>query len=160
MWECPLIGNDENLSVQGGAKTMRKLLLGFGALCLASVTAPALAQDWGGYYSGYGRGYGYGYGGYADDVRQHVRECAQHERLHERLGREHAIEHAEGFDDSEDHADAHEALGEAHGEYHEDHPGLGNCGYWNRQYYRMMGGYSDYPRRYYGNSGWSFYFGN
>lgn len=133
---------------------MRKLLLGFGALCLVSMAAPALAQDWGGYYSGYGYR-GYGYGGYADDVRQHVRACAQHERFHERLAREHAIEHDQGFDDGEDHADAHDALDEAHDAYHEDHAGLGNCGYWNRQYYRMLNGYS-YPRRDYGYPGWSF----
>lgn len=133
---------------------MRKLLLGFGALCMAS--APALAQGWGGYYPGYGNSYGYG--GYADTVRQHVRACRQHERFHERLAEEHAQEHDEGFYGRDDHADAHDALDDAHDEYHDEHGGMAeNCGYWNRQYYRMLNGYS-YPRRDY--PGWSFSYRN
>jgi len=138
---------------------MRKLLLGFGALCLASVAAPALAQGWDGYYSGYGYR-GYGYGGYADDVRRHARACARHERFHERLAEEHAEEHDEGFYGRGDHADAHDALDDAHDEYHDERGGMvDNCGYWNRQYYRMLNGYS-YPRRSYGYPGWSFSYRN
>jgi hypothetical protein len=135
---------------------MRKLLLGFGALCLATVAAPAWAQGWGGYY-GY-RDYGYG-GNFADAVRQHVRACRQHERFHERLAQEHAIEHDQGFGDGDDHADAHDALNEAHDAYHDDHPDLANCGYWNSRYYRMLGGY-DYPRHSYGYPSWSFSYRN
>src|SRR5882724_11844720 len=85
-----LVSRDNGLLVQSGARTMRKLLLGIGALCMAGAAAPAFAQGWGG-YSGYnyGRNYGggFGYGGdYADNVREHVRACRQHERFHERLG--------------------------------------------------------------------------
>jgi hypothetical protein len=136
----------------GGAKTMRKLLLGLGVLCLASVAAPAMAQGWGGTYSGYGYDNGRFY---ADTVRQHARACSEHERFHERLAEEHADEHARGFYDGEDHADAHDALDEAHDSYHDDHPDLGDCGYWNRQYYRMLEGYS-YPRRATSYPSWSF----
>ena len=125
----------------------RKYLLGFGALCMASVAAPALAQGWGGYGDyNYGRGY-YGYGGYADSVRQHARACRRHERFHERLAEEHAQEHDDGFYGRDDHADAHDELDEAHEEYHDEHGGLNNCGYWTRQYYRMLEGRS-YPRSY------------
>jgi len=139
---------------------MRKLLLGIGALCMASAAVPAFAQGWGG-YSGYGyaRGYGsYGYGGgYADTVRRHVRACRQHERFHERLAEEHATEHDEGFYGRGDHSDAHDALDEAHDEYHDERGGaVENCGYWNRQYYRMLEG-SSYPRRYGGWSGYGRY---
>jgi len=135
---------------------MRKLLLGLGALCMTSVAVPALAQGWGGYDGyNYGRGYGYG-GGYGDSVRQQVRACRQHERFHERLGQEHALEHDEGFDGRGDHADAHDALGEAHDEYHDERGGMAeNCGYWNRQYYRMLEG-SSYPRRYGWSNGWRY----
>src|SRR5438045_309068 len=133
---------DGSHPVQGGARTMRKLLLGLGALCMASVAAPAFAQGWGGY--DYGRGY------YGDDVRRHVRACAQHERFHERLAEEHADEHDEGFYGRSDHRDAHDALDDAHDEYHDEHGGLNHCGYWNRQYYRML---EARPRHYgwYGN---------
>ena len=130
---------------------MRKILLGLGAVCMASVAVPAFAQGWGGYY-------GYGYGGYADTIRQHVRACREHERFHERLAQEHAQEHYEGFDDGDDHADAHDALDEAHDAYHDERGGMAdNCGYWNRQYYRMLEGYS-YPRPYGRSYGWSFGF--
>ena len=133
---------------------MRKILLGLGALCMASVAAPAFAQGWGG-YSGYG-GYGYG-GGYADTVRQHVRACRQHERFHERLAEEHATEHDEGFGGHDDHADAHDALDDAHDEYHAQRGGaVENCGYWNRRYYRMLEGSSS-PRGYGRSYGWSGY---
>ena len=132
---------------------MKKLLLGFGALCLAGMAAPAFAQGWGG-YSGYG-GYGYG-GGYTDTVRQHVRACRQHERFHERLAEEHADEHDEGFYGRDDHSDAHDALDDAHDEYHDERGGMvENCGYWNRQYYRMLNGYGDRWRGY-GYPSWSF----
>jgi len=51
-------------------------------------------------------------------------------------------------------------LDDAHDEYHDERGGMaGNCGYWNRQYYRMLEG-SSYPRRYYGNPGWSFSYRN
>jgi len=130
---------------------MRNLLLGLGALCLAGVATPALAQGWVGY--GYG-GYGYG-GGYADTVRQHARACTRHERFHERMAQEHTNEHDEGFDDGDDHDDAHDALDDAHDAYHDDHPGLGNCGYWNRQYYRMLNG-DGYSRRNYATPSWSY----
>jgi hypothetical protein len=132
---------------------MRKFLLGIGALCLAGAAVPAFAQGWGG-YSGYGYGRGYGY---ADTVRQHVRACRQHERFHERLAEEHAREHDEGFDYRGEHADDHDALDAAHDEYHDERGGMAeNCGYWNRQYYRMLEG-SSYPRSY-GRSSWSFGF--
>ena len=136
---------------------MRKLLIGLGALCMASVAVPAFAQGWGG-YSGYNYGRGYGYGGYADTVRQHVRACRQHERFHERLAEEHAQEHDEGFYGRGDHADAHDALDEAHDEYHDERGGMtDNCGYWNRQYYRMFEG-SSYPRPSGRSYKWSFGF--
>jgi len=112
---------------------------------MASVAAPAFAQGWGGYY-GYDNGRGY-YGGYADNVRRHVRACARHERFHERLAEEHADEHDDGFYGRDDHADAHDGLDDAHDEYHDEHGGLNHCGYWNRQYYRMLEGRST-PRRY------------
>ncbi|HKB96045.1 MAG TPA: hypothetical protein VKB94_04300 [Rhizomicrobium sp.] len=139
---------------------MRKLLLGIGALCMASAAVPAFAQGWGGYSGyGYGRGYGsYGYGGgYADTVRRHVRACRQHERFHERLAEEHATEHDEGFYGRGEHSDAHDALDEAHDEYHDERGGaVENCGYWKRQYYRMLEG-SSYPRSYGGWSGYGRY---
>lgn len=128
---------------------MRKFLLSVGALFMIGAAVPASAQDWGGY-----SGYGYGY---ADTVRQHVRACRQHERFHERLGEEHAQEHEGGFYGRDDHTDAHDALDDAHDEYHDERGGMAeNCGYWNRQYYRMLDGYS-YPRSY-GPSGRSFYY--
>jgi hypothetical protein len=136
---------------------MRKLLLGMGVLFLASAAVPAFAQGWGG-YSGYGYGRGYGYGGeYADTVRRHVRACRQHERFHERLAEEHATEHDEGFDGRGDHSDAHDSLDDAHDEYHDERGGaVDHCGYWNRQYYRMLEG-SSYPRSYGRSFGWSGY---
>lgn len=132
---------------------MRKLLLslGIGALCTVGVVVPASAQSWGG-YSGYGRGYGY-----TDTVRQHVRACRQHERFHDRLAEEHAQEHDDGYYGRDDHADAHDALDDAHDDYHDERGGMAeNCGYWNRQYYRMLNG-NPYPRSY-NPSGWSFYY--
>lgn len=133
---------------------MRKLLLGVSALLMVGAAVPASAQDTAG-YSGYGRGYDYGYG-YTDTVRQHVRACRQHERFHEHMAEEHAQEHEDGFYGRDDHADAHDALDDAHDEYHDERGGTAeNCGYWNRQYYRMLNGNS-YSRSY-GPSGWSFY---
>ena len=136
---------------------MKKLLLGIGVLCMASVAVPAFAQGWGG-YSGYGYGRSYGYGGYASEVRQHVRACRQHERFHERLGEEHAGEHDEGFYGRGDHGDAHELLDDAHGEYHDERGGMAdNCRYWNRQYHRMLESPS-YGRGYRRPPSWSFGF--
>ena len=150
-----LVSENDDLVVPTGAKTMRKLLLGVGALLMVGAAAPASAQSWGG-NSGYGRSNGYGYG-YADTVQQHVRACRQHKRFHERLAEEHAEEHEDGFYGRDGHADAHDSLDDAHDEYHDERGGIvENCGYWNRQYYQMLDGYS-YPRPY-GRSGWSFYY--
>ena len=134
---------------------MKKLLLGVGALLMASAAVPASAHDWNG-YSGYRYGYG---GGYYDVVRQHVRACRQHERFHERLNEEHDQLHDDGVDNGWDHSDAHDALDDAHDRYHDTHGGAQNCGYWNQQYYNMIQG-----SRYRGGNdrgyGWSFQFGS
>ena len=137
---------------------MYRVLLGAGALLLATSAVPAAAHDWdyngsygggsygSGYYGGgsyYGnRGY-YGYGNqdYDDIVRQHVRACRQHARLHEALNDIHSQLHDEGFDDNGDHQVAHEALDDAHQQYHEDHPEAQNCGYWYSQYRYLNRGY-------------------
>jgi len=129
---------------------MKKLLLGVGALLLASTAAPAAANDWDG-YSGYRNGSGGGYGyNYIDVVRRHVRACRQHARFHARLGEEHRELHDEGIDYGWEHSDAHGTLGEAHEAYHDSHSGLRNCSYWNRQYYNMLQGtrYRGYGRSY------------
>jgi len=136
---------------------MKKLLLGAGALLLASTVVPAAAQEWGG-YSGYGRGDGYGSGygsNYSDVVRQHVRACRQHSRFHDRLSEEHRELHDEGLGNSWDRRDTHDELGDVHDAYHDNHGGANNCSYWNRQYYEMLQGsrYRGYGRSYgYGRS--------
>src|SRR5258706_5498778 len=95
--------------------SMFKMLIGAGALFLASASVPALAHDWGGddygngysnNYSGYSNSYGgdsgyYGhrdYGGdYYDVVREHVRACRAHERFHQTLNQIHDSAHDNGF---------------------------------------------------------------
>ena len=97
---------------------MRKLLIGAGALLLATAATSAFAQP---YYGGYG-GYGYGGPGSYRAYVQQMRACQRHDRLHRELDAEHAQEHAEGLYGPGDHRDLHDTLEEAHEAYHEDHP--------------------------------------
>jgi hypothetical protein len=121
---------------------MKKLLLGVGALLMASAAVPASAQGWNG-YSGDGNSYGNNYGdsyggGYSDIVRQHVRACRKHERFHERLAEEHDQFHDQGYYGGDNHADEHDELADEHDAYHDRHGGARNCSYWYAQYYNLQ----------------------
>jgi hypothetical protein len=131
-----------------GDDTMYKVLIGAGALLLATTAIPASANDWNGYaysngsgygyggsYNGYGNGYGGGGGynsygnGYGGNYYSHrnygggyydiVRQHVRACQAHERLHEALGAAHDQAHDEGFDSSDEHSDVHEALGEAHE-----------------------------------------
>jgi len=126
---------------------MKKLLLGVGALLMASAAVPASAHDWNGdsgYSNGYENGYRYNSGsGYVDAVRAHVRACRLQERFHERFGQRSDRYDNQGFGAYGGYNTY--GRGEDRDGYHGNRGGVQNCGYWYAQFNNLQR-YRDHDR--------------